>query len=144
METSRCTEQRIVPEELWVAAHRRNAEANANGVSELRRTSPHGKQPQIPFQRPIAVWLVPLQHRDRRRRRNRGYVKYGCHTRKHTGVCENKLMIRRDRLETQLITALEEDSETEDVEYLFQRCEQELTRRLKELEVEGVNATQEY
>ena len=29
----------------------------------------------------------------------RGYVKYGCHTHKQSGMCGNKLMIRQDRLE---------------------------------------------
>jgi hypothetical protein len=36
----------------------------------------------------------------------RGYVKYGCHGHKHNGVCENKLMIRQDRLESQLPGAI--------------------------------------
>ena len=38
----------------------------------------------------------------------RGYVKYGCHAHKHNGVCGNKLMIRQDRLEEQLLAAIQE------------------------------------
>ena len=30
----------------------------------------------------------------------RGYVKYGCHARKQSGMCDNGLMIRQDRLES--------------------------------------------
>jgi hypothetical protein len=38
----------------------------------------------------------------------RGYVKYGCPSHRYRGVCENAMMIRRDRLEEQLLTGLGE------------------------------------
>jgi site-specific DNA recombinase len=37
----------------------------------------------------------------------RGYVKYGCPAHRYKGVCGNRLTIRRDRLEAQLLNALD-------------------------------------
>ena len=37
----------------------------------------------------------------------RGYVKYGCHTHKQRGTCANKRMIRQDRLEEQMLAAIQ-------------------------------------
>jgi hypothetical protein len=38
----------------------------------------------------------------------RGYVNYGCPSHRYCGVCENKLTIRQDRLEEQLLASLEQ------------------------------------
>jgi site-specific DNA recombinase len=48
----------------------------------------------------------------------RGYVKYGCPSHRYKGTCSNGLMIRQDRLESQLIAGLRERvSKSELIEY---------------------------
>ena len=65
----------------------------------------------------------------------RGYVKYGCHSHKHNGVCDNDWTIRRDRLEEQLLGAIEEKVlRPSIIDYLVQRCQEELKRRVAEME----------
>ncbi len=36
----------------------------------------------------------------------RGYIKYGCPSHRYKGVCDNRLTIRQDRLERQLLDVL--------------------------------------
>ena len=72
----------------------------------------------------------------------RGYVKYGCHARKHSGLCINKLMIRQDRLEAQLLSAIEERILNPAVlNQLIARCEVEVRNRLTAMERNGSVAT---
>jgi hypothetical protein len=74
----------------------------------------------------------------------RGYVKYGCHGHKHTGVCENKLMIRQDRLEAQLLAAIEERILGPALlNQVIARCEVEVRNRLAVMERSGSVATLE-
>jgi site-specific DNA recombinase len=61
----------------------------------------------------------------------RGYVKYGCPSHRYRGVCENKLTIRQDRLEEQLLVALEERVLNTDIlDYALGQFERQLERRL--------------
>ena len=74
----------------------------------------------------------------------RGYVKYGCHAHKHNGMCANKLMIRQDRLETQLLDAIERKIFKPVVfDSIIKRCEEELEVRLSEIERQGVTVSVE-
>ncbi len=64
----------------------------------------------------------------------RGYVKYGCPAHRYKGVCKNRLTIRRDRLETQLLNALESRFFRPDMaEYLVSSFERQLRARIKEM-----------
>jgi hypothetical protein len=64
----------------------------------------------------------------------RGYVKYGCPSHRYKGVCGNRLTIRRDRLEDQLLNALETRILRPDMTaYLVTRFEEQLRARLKEM-----------
>jgi site-specific DNA recombinase len=68
----------------------------------------------------------------------RGYVKYGCPSHRYRGVCENKLTIRQDRLEEQLLASVEErlfDGPT--LEYALGQIELELKRRITEIQKQG-------
>jgi DNA invertase Pin-like site-specific DNA recombinase len=68
----------------------------------------------------------------------RGYVKYGCHTHKHTGACGNRLLIRQDRLEAQLLASLERQlMDPATLDGAVGRCENELRRRLAEMQKAG-------
>lgn len=68
----------------------------------------------------------------------RGYTKYGCHSRKHRGTCDNNLTIRRDRLEDQLLAVIEQRVlKPEIIDYVIRRCGEEVRRRFKEMERDG-------
>jgi site-specific DNA recombinase len=72
----------------------------------------------------------------------RGYVKYGCHAHKQSGTCDNALMIRQDRLERQLLAALEQRLLNPTMlDHAVQRCEEELKNRLAGMERQGVLQT---
>ena len=65
-------------------------------------------------------------------------MKYGCHSQKHNGVCGNKLMIRRDRLEEQLLDTIElRILNPSTLNQLIARCEDELQKRLIEIDRQG-------
>ncbi len=65
----------------------------------------------------------------------RGYVRYGCPSHRYRGVCSNALTIRRDRLEEQLLGALEERIFRADlIEYTLTRFHAELQKRLTEIQ----------
>jgi len=67
----------------------------------------------------------------------RGYVKYGCPSRRYRGVCSNSVMIRQDRLEEQLLAGLTQKLLRPDMlEYAVQRFAEKLQKRLKEIEEE--------
>jgi site-specific DNA recombinase len=67
----------------------------------------------------------------------RGYIKYGCPSHRYKGVCNNRLTIRRDRLETQLLDALERKLLRNDMaDYLATRFEEEANKRIREWERE--------
>jgi hypothetical protein len=71
----------------------------------------------------------------------RGYVKYGCPSHRYRGVCENRTMIRRDRLEEQLLTGLEKRVlSPEMIDYAFDRFQVEVQHRLKQIKEDADNA----
>ena len=74
----------------------------------------------------------------------RGYVKYGCHAHKQNGMCDNKLLIRQDRLEGQLLSAVEQRLlNPATLDYAVKRCEEELKSRLAEMERQGSTTSQD-
>ena len=71
----------------------------------------------------------------------RGYVKYGCPSHRYRGICANGLMIRQDRLEAQLIAGLTDRiSRSELIEYALKRFQEELQRRLRDLQEQTLKA----
>jgi site-specific DNA recombinase len=65
----------------------------------------------------------------------RGYAKYGCPSHRYRGVCSNTVTIRRDRLEEQLLAALEQRIlNSQFIEYTLQRFQDELQKRLSEVQ----------
>jgi len=64
---------------------------------------------------------------------------YGCHAHKHSGVCGNKLMIRQDRLEEQLLDTIEQRIlNPERLNQLIARCEGELRKRRQGKLIEAI------
>ena len=70
----------------------------------------------------------------------RGYVKYGCHEHRKSGTCENNWYIRQDRVEDQLLSAIEQQVFRR-IDQVVQCCEEEVRRRLKEMERQGAITT---
>jgi site-specific DNA recombinase len=132
---------RIVPEELWVAAHKRNAEVNRLGISRMGGLCRTQQSRKYLFSGLLTCGdcgssMVIISGGGKR-----GYVKYGCHAHKHSGVCANNWTIRRDRLETQLLGHLESRLlRPEIVSRLVDRCQDEVRRRLAELKQHGQNS----
>jgi hypothetical protein len=126
---------RIVSEELWTAAHARNAEVNALGITRMGGLCRTQRTRTYLFsgilkcgQCGSSIVIVSGGGK-------RGYVKYGCHAHKHNGACKNNWTIRRDRLEDQLLGAIEERVlKPSIIDHFVQRCEEELKRRLTEME----------
>ncbi len=75
-------------------------------------------------------------------RGKRGYVRYACPSHRYRGVCSNKLTIRQDRLEDQLLAALEDRLlKPEMLDYVIQRALIiELRHRLAEINKRGSHA----
>ena len=64
----------------------------------------------------------------------RGYVKYGCPSHRNRGVCANSVMIRKDRLEDQLLAELSDRLlQPAMVDYALQSFHEQLQRRLQEI-----------
>ena len=64
----------------------------------------------------------------------RGYVKYSCPSHRNRGRCANSVMIRKDRLEDQLLTEISDRIlQPAMVDYALQGFQEQLQRRLKEI-----------
>jgi site-specific DNA recombinase len=137
-------ELRIVSEDLWVAAHKRNAEVNRLGIARMGGLCRTQKSRTYLFSGLLACGLCQSNMVIVSGGGKRGYVKYGCHTHKHAGVCANNWTIRRDRLEEQLLAEIEQRVfQPGVIDYLIKRCEDELQRRLKEIERQGKSSSLE-
>jgi site-specific DNA recombinase len=126
---------RIVSEELWNAAH-----AQIRAVNEKMGRSRSGglNRTESSRQYLFSGLLVCGECGSRMvivsGRGTRGYVKYGCPSHRYRGVCDNKLTMRQDRLEEQLLGAIETRILTpEMIQYMIQRFEQELQGRMAEI-----------
>ncbi len=58
----------------------------------------------------------------------RTQLKYGCHEHRKSGTCENNWYIRQDRVEDQLLSAIEERVFNR-IDPVVKRCEEEVWRR---------------
>jgi site-specific DNA recombinase len=127
---------RIVPEDLWNAVHGRigviNADSSAARLGGLNRTA---ASRSYLFSGLLVCGdcksrLVIISGRGKR-----GYVKYGCPSHRYRGVCDNAVTIRQDRLEEQLLAALEQClTNPEIIEYTLSRFQEELRKRLTDIE----------
>src|SRR3954452_704015 len=134
-------EWRIIPDRLWqsVQARRQRTEANFHQHGGMNRTE-LGRR--YLFSGSLFCGLCGGSIVICAGGGKRGYVKYGCHAHKHNGACENKLMIRQDRLEAQLLAAIEERVLHQGaIEAAITRCGEELRRRVSEMERQGEIST---
>lgn len=80
----------------------------------------------------------------------RSYIKYGCPSFRNRGTCTNNVMIRKDRLEAQLIADLSETMlQPAAIDYAFQKFQEHLQQRLREIReqtesaADGIRALQQ-
>jgi hypothetical protein len=127
---------RIVPEDLWLAVQVRIAQVNEKlGGARLGGMNRTAASRSYRF----GGLLVCSECRSRlviiSGRGKRGYVKYGCPSHRYRGVCDNAVTIRQDRLEEQLLAALEQRlANPEMIEYTLTRFQEELQERLAEIQ----------
>ena len=131
-------ELRIVPEKLWKAVHSR-----LNGMKQADTAKMGG----VCRSRKAYLFSGMLSCGKCRGSMvicsgggKRGYVKYGCHEHRKSGTCENNWYIRQDRVEDQLLSAIEQRVFNR-IDQVVQRCEEEVRRRLKEMERQGAITT---
>jgi site-specific DNA recombinase len=127
---------RIVSEELWAAVHARIAHVNGKlGAARLGGMNRTAASRSYLF----SGLLVCGECRSRMviisGRGKRGYVKYGCPSHRYRGVCDNAVTIRQDRLEEQLLGALEQRlANPQMIEYTLIRFQEQLQKRLMEIQ----------
>jgi site-specific DNA recombinase len=130
-------EWRIIPEELWAAVEERRRKAaesfhQMGGMTRTERGRSYLFSGFLVCGKCGGSMVICAGGG------KRGYVKYGCHAHKHNGTCINKLMIRQDRLEEQLLAAIEQRILNPTVlDNVLKRCEEELKRRLADMERQG-------
>jgi site-specific DNA recombinase len=127
---------RIVPEDLWNAVQARILRMNANlGAARLGGMNRTAASRSYLFSGLLVCGecksrLVIISGRGKR-----GYVKYGCPSHRYRGVCDNAVTIRQDRLEEQLLAALEQRlANPQMIEHTLTRFQEELQKRLAEIE----------
>ena len=122
-------------EELWNAAHaqirRVNEKLGRARLGGLQRTE---QSRQYLFSGLLVCGECGSRMVIISGRGKRGYVKYGCPSHRYRGVCANRLTMRQDRLEEQMLGAIETRILTpEMIPYTVQRFTQELEKRLSEM-----------
>ena len=129
-------EWRIVSDELWNAVQRRISDvggrlggATLGGMNRTERSRAYLFS-GILVCGECRSRLVIISGPGRR-----GYVKYGCASHRYRGVCRNALTIRQDRLEEQLLGALEQRlANPQMIDYTLTRFHDELQKRLAEIQ----------
>jgi site-specific DNA recombinase len=132
---------RIVPEELWLAVQerRKQAQDDFHRLGGMTRTECSRR---YLFSGVLMCGNCGGSMVIATGSGKRGYVKYGCHVRKQSGMCDNALMIRQDRLEEQLLAAIERRVlNPAGLDYVVRRCEEEVKTRLAEMERNGAITT---
>jgi len=126
---------RIVSEELWNAVRAQIVHVNRNRVGArlggMNRTSESRSYlfSGLLVCNSCKSRLVIISGRGKR-----GYVRYGCPSHRYRGVT-----IRQDRLEEQLLAAIEQRlSNPRMIEYVLVRFQEELQKRLAELQRQNV------
>ncbi len=134
-------ELRIVSEELWNRAHEQNTRKNQFGIRRLGGMSRTPKSRTYLFSGMLACGECGSSVVIIGGGGKRGYVKYGCHAHKHSGVCDNNWTIRQDRLENQLLRAIEQrlfDPGT--LDYAITKIEQAAKARIADMQRQAQSA----
>ena len=128
---------RIVSDELWEAVQQKIVEKQRFGNARLGGLDRTEKSRQYLFSGLLECGecesrMVIVSGRGRQKR---GYPRYGCPSHRYRGVCDNGLTIRQERLEEQLLGALEERLfKPEMMDYTLRRFREQLDQRLAEIQ----------
>jgi hypothetical protein len=102
-------EWRIVSMELWNGVQSRIRVINEHlGVSRYGGTTRTSQSRQYLFSGLLICGICGSRLVIVSGNGRRGYVKYGCPSHRYRGVCSNRLTMRQDRLEAQLLSAIAE------------------------------------
>ncbi len=123
-------EWRIVSDELWDSVHRRaklmRERFGSSGRSQVRSAA----WSKYLFSGLLVCGECGARITIVAGNGKRAYPKYGCPNHRYRGTCDNRLLIRLDRLEAQLLAGLEERVlKPEAVEYVVQRLQDALKAR---------------
>ena len=133
-------EWRIVSEELWLKVERQIKSVNKHFGNARLGGFKRAKR-QYLFSGFLACGLCGSNMVIVSGQGLRGYSKYGCPTHRYGGACANRLMIRQDRLESQLLSAITDKLlSTEMLQYALARFIDQIQARLKDLEAEMIKA----
>jgi site-specific DNA recombinase len=132
-------EWRIVSEELWQAAHARMSakrrKFSAACLGGLNRTE---RSRSYLFSGLLVCGKCGSRLVITSGNGKRAYVRYGCPSHRYRGVCGNGLTIRQDRLEDQLIGAIESRILNSNlVEYTLRQFQLGLQKRMDEMRREA-------
>jgi site-specific DNA recombinase len=132
-------EWRITSDELWEAAHARVALVHERlGAARYGGICRTEQSRRYLFSGLLVCGVCGSRIVIISGRGRRGYVRYGCPSHRYRGVCSNKLTMRQDRVEEQLLAVIESRILTpEMLEYTLRRFQQELQRRLAEIRKQG-------
>ena len=128
---------RIVSDELWEAVQQRIVEKQRFGNARLGGSDRTEKSRQYLFSGLLECGecqarMVIVSGRGRQKR---GYPRYGCPRHRYRGSCHNRLTIRQERLEEQLLGALEERLlKPEMMDYTLRKFREQLDQRLAEIQ----------
>jgi site-specific DNA recombinase len=131
-------EWRIVPEPLWDAVQARFRDVTRTGIARAGGLARSASSRKYLFSGLLRCGcgdsrMVIVSGQGRR-----GYSKYGCPANWNRGVCSNRLTIRQDRLESQLLAALQARIwKPEILEYTLQAFEREVRKRMETMRREG-------
>ncbi len=133
---------RLVTEEQWEAARQQNERVNASGIQRLGGQYRTENSKSYVFSGILRCSTCGAKMVIVSGGGKRGYVKYGCPRHRCRGTCENKLYIRRDRLEEQLFAALEQRLfQPEMLDAVITRVRDGVARRVAEMEQQGAVTT---
>jgi len=101
-------EWRIVSETLWKAVQARFSDLNRTGITRCGGFARSESSRKYVFSGLLRCGCCGSRMVIVSGQGRRGYSKYGCPSHWSRGVCQNRLTIRQDRLEAQLLGALQE------------------------------------
>jgi site-specific DNA recombinase len=132
---------RIVPEPLWESVQARFRDVKRTGITGIARAG--GLARSESSRKYLFSGLLRCGCCNSRMvivsgQGRRGYSKYGCPAKWNRGVCSNRLTIRQDRLETQLLAALQAGIWKPDIlEYAIAAFERAVRGRLEAIRREA-------
>ncbi len=128
-------EWRLVAEELWKRVEAQIQRVNKRfGVASVGGYGRMGRGPKYLFSGFMVCGLCGARMIIVSGNGRRGYVRYGCPSHRYRGVCANSVLIRRDRLEHQLLTGLSDRIlKPAMIDFALERFQEQLQHRLQEL-----------